>query len=587
MLLKRKLIFVLSLLLILGFATTSLISYYVSRGSLHNQIITSDLPLTSDNIYSEIQRDLLRPILISSMMSNDTFLRNWILNGEKDVGQITQYLSEIKDKYSTSTSFFISEKTGNYYHAGGILKKVKKEEPRDKWYFRLRQMKPQYEINVDIDMAHKDTVTIFINHKVFDFNGEFIGAAGVGLNSNAVNALIETYHNKYKRTIYFVSPSGEVVLHSSSYPGKNDGNIKNIPGISSIADKILSSKNNKLEYETDGKTVFLNTRYIPELNWFLLVEQSSDTSTGNIFSTLIFNLILCGFITLIVIIITRFTINIYQVKLEKMIQSDMKLNLVNQEQKQEIASQQLDLIDKNAKLTLLNSSKDKLFSIIAHDLRGPIGNISQLLTMLEDSYVAGSKEQMADIFSKLQGMSDTTFRLLENLFEWARNQISEVVYNPEEFNLNQLLQECLTIHQVASQEKNITLTASCDDMLSAFADTNMLRTVVRNLISNAIKFTPENGEIHIKAERAADNEIIISIHDSGVGIEKERIPVLFDFTQNKSTYGTNGEKGTGLGLALCRDLVSLNKGEIHVESEPGKGSNFSFTIQSADSKQNS
>ena len=131
MLIKQKLIFVLSVLLIIGFATTSLISYYVSRGSLHNQIITSDLPLTSDNIYSEIQRDLLRPVLISSMMANDTFLRNWILNGEKDVGQITQYLSWIKVKYNTFTSFFISDKTRIYYHAGGILKSIKEDEPRD------------------------------------------------------------------------------------------------------------------------------------------------------------------------------------------------------------------------------------------------------------------------------------------------------------------------------------------------------------------------------------------------------------------------------------------------------------------------
>ena len=585
MLIKQKLIFVLSVLLIIGFATTSLISYYVSRGSLHNQIITSDLPLTSDNIYSEIQRDLLRPVLISSMMANDTFLRNWILNGEKDVGQITQYLSWIKVKYNTFTSFFISDKTRIYYHAGGILKSIKEDEPRDIWYFRVRQMKQPYEINVDVDMAHKDTLTIFINHKVLDFNGEFIGSAGVGLNIDAVKALINTYHNKYKRTIYFVAPSGEIVLHSSSY-GNHGDNIKNTPGIASIADKILSGKSSKLEYEIDGKTIFLNTRYIPELNWFLVVEQSSDISTENIFSTLILNLILCGFITIIIIIITRFTINSYQGRLEKMIQSDLELKLINQEQEQEIANQNLDLLDKNTKLTLLNSSKDKLFSIIAHDLRGPVGNISQLLKMLEESYAAGNKEQTADIFAKLQETSNTTFNLLENLFEWARNQISEVIYSPAELNVNQLLEECLPVHQFNAKEKNIKLTVNCDNTLKAFADPDMLKTVIRNLVSNAIKFTPQNGAIDIKAEPSAGSKITIAIHDSGVGIEPGRIPVLFDFTRNKSTYGTNGEKGTGLGLALCRELVSLNKGEINVESEPGKGSTFSFTIQNAGSSRN-
>jgi signal transduction histidine kinase len=265
----------------------------------------------------------------------------------------------------------------------------------------------------------------------------------------------------------------------------------------------------------------------------------------------------------------------------------MKLNLINQEQRQEIADQHLNLIDKNAKLTLLNSSKDKLFSIIAHDLRAPIGNISQLLNMLAESYAAGDKAQTAEIFAKLQGMSNTTFNLLENLFEWAKNQISEVIYSPEELNVNQLLQECLPVHQFDAKEKNIKLTASCDNQLKAFADPNVLKTVVRNLVSNAIKFTPQNGEINIKAELSTGNKVVIAIHDSGVGIEKERIPVLFNFIQNKSTYGTNGEKGTGLGLALCKDLVSLNNGEIHVESEIGKGSTFYFSLQNADSNRNS
>ncbi len=583
MLIKQKLVFILSILLIVGFTTTSLISYYVSRSSLHKQIITNDLPLTSDNIYSEIQRDLLHPILISSMMANDTFLRNWILSGEKDTAPITQYLNWIKTKYETFTSFFVSDKTKFYYHADGILKTIKAEETRDKWYFRVRQMKQPYEINVDIDMAHRDTVTIFINHKVFDFNGDFIGATGVGLNIDTVKKLTESYHQKYNRVIYFVLPSGEIVINSSSSYGYGK-NIKSMPGISSIADKVLSIKSSKLKYETDGKTIFLNTRYIPELDWFLVVEQSSETSTKGIFSTLILNLMLCGLITVLVIFLTRFTINNYQSRLENMLQSDMQLNLVNQEQKQQIAHQHLDLVDKNAKLTLLNSSKDKLFSIIAHDLRTPISNISQLLTLLEESYATGSTAKSADILAKLRATSDVSFTLLENLFEWARNQISEVIYSPEELNLHELLHECLVVHQIAAKEKNIALTVNCNNTLKAFADRNMLTTVIRNLVSNAIKFTPQNGAIFISAEPSGNNKIAVYIHDSGVGIEEERLPVLFNFTQNKSTYGTNGEKGTGLGLTLCSDLIHLNKGEIHVESEIGKGSTFYFTIQNANNK---
>jgi len=567
------------MLLILGFVTTSLTSYYVTRSSLRSKIVTDDLPLTSDNIYSEIQRDLLLPIFISSMMANDTFLRDWVLNGEKNINQMSQYLKEIKTKYNTVTSFFVSEKTRNYYYSGGILKKVAVGEPRDKWFFRVRQMAPDYEINVDPDMANKDAMTIFINHKVFGFNDEYIGATGVGLKISAVKTLIEKYRQKYNRTIYFVSKTGEIVLYSSAYTVQTQ-NIKNIPEFAAIASKILSGKNNKLEYTKNGRNIYLNTRYIPELNWFLLVEQSDEISSENIFNTLLFNLFLCGVITVCVILITRATINAYQQKLEKIMKADLELKQINQGQKQEIDNQYKELLEKNEKLTLLNSSKNKLFSIIAHDLRTPVGNISNLLELLGDVFDSGSKEKTADIISKLKSSSDSTFKLLENLFDWARNQISEVICNTEELNLHQLLQDCLAQQQIPTDEKNIKIQLNCDATLKVIADANMVKTIVRNLISNAIKFTPENGEIQISAEPASDHKVNIAIQDSGVGISRDLLPTLFDFTQNKSTYGTNGEKGTGIGLSLCRDLVNINNGEIKVESEIGKGSTFSFSLPS-------
>ena len=200
----NNLILIVSLLLITGFLTTSLASYYVSLASLRSQITKKELPLTSDNIYSEIQKDLLSPIFISSLMANDIFLRDWIINGENDITQIIRYLKEIQDKYNTFTSFFVSEQTKTYYHADGILKKVKAEEERDRWYFRVKSMKSDYEINVDPDMANKDSMTIFINYRVRDYQNNFIGTTGVGLKVNAVKDLIKKYQESYGRNIYFV-----------------------------------------------------------------------------------------------------------------------------------------------------------------------------------------------------------------------------------------------------------------------------------------------------------------------------------------------------------------------------------------------
>ncbi|MBT3387909.1 MAG: GGDEF domain-containing protein [Desulfobacula sp.] len=324
----NNLILIVSLLLITGFLTTSLASYYVSLASLRSQITKKELPLTSDNIYSEIQKDLLSPIFISSLMANDIFLRDWIINGENDITQIIRYLKEIQDKYNTFTSFFVSEQTKTYYHADGILKKVKAEEERDRWYFRVKSMKSDYEINVDPDMANKDSMTIFINYRVRDYQNNFIGTTGVGLKVNAVKDLIKKYQESYGRNIYFVDKKGMITLHGSSlltYVKQ----LSEIEGVSSLASDILSKPDGYFRYKRNGKTIHLNTRYIPEFEWYLLVEQSEENGTRQIFKALQINLAVCAVITLVVLSITNMTISAYQKRLEKIAMTDKLTGIYN------------------------------------------------------------------------------------------------------------------------------------------------------------------------------------------------------------------------------------------------------------------
>ena len=209
---KIRLILIITLLLAAGFLATSLASYYVARAALRSEIARNELPLTSDSIYSEIRHDLLRPVFISSLMATDTFLRDWVIGGEIDKDRIVKYLKEIQVKHGTYTSFFVSEKSRIYYHADGILKKVSPDEARDRWYFRVREMADDYEINVDPDMANQDAMTIFVNYRVYDYDHHYIGATGVGLTVGAVKALIKTYQERYNRTIYFVDRQGVVKL---------------------------------------------------------------------------------------------------------------------------------------------------------------------------------------------------------------------------------------------------------------------------------------------------------------------------------------------------------------------------------------
>lgn len=332
---KAKLIAALCVLLSAGFLATSLVSYFVSRNAIRESITTTELPLTSDNVYSEIQKDLVRPILISSMMSRDTFLRDWVLDGERDIEQMTRYLKEIMLHYGAVTSFFVSEPSRIYYSTGGILKSVKEDEARDVWYFRVRDMREPYEINVDPDMANRDKLTIFINYRVVDYEKRFIGATGVGLTVDTVNRLIDDYQQRYGRTIYLTDGQGKITLsgkNSVSTKGVSGvavANIHDIEGLRGQAQAILDAGHGAFEYTSQGRRHFLNVRYIPELKWYLFVTKEEDGALSRIQRTLYLNLLLCIFITAIVLVIVYLTVNRYQKRLETMASTDNLTGLSN------------------------------------------------------------------------------------------------------------------------------------------------------------------------------------------------------------------------------------------------------------------
>lgn len=327
---KNRLVFLLSLVLIAGFVITSLASFFVSRASLRTQIARHELPLTCDNIYSEIQRDLLQPIFISSLMANDTFLKDWVIGGEVDPETIIRYLRNIRKKYQTFTAFFVSEVSRTYYHADGILKTVKKSEERDQWYFRVRTMEAENEINIDPDMANKDTLTVFINFKVRDYLDNFIGATGVGLKVGSVKNLIQRYQKDYDRNIYFADRKGNLTLHGSGF--LIDGNrLQDLPGISLLANRIMNSQEGYYTYRRNGKVIHLTTRFIPEFQWILLVEQTEEQATRQIFKTLLINLGICGVITLIVLFLVQLTLSSYQSRLEAMATIDKLTGVLNRQ----------------------------------------------------------------------------------------------------------------------------------------------------------------------------------------------------------------------------------------------------------------
>ena len=316
---KFSFIVIISLLLTLGFTAVSLISYVVANNSLQTHIRSNTLPLTSDNIYSEIQRDVLPTTIISSLMAQDTFVRKWVMDGETDPQQIVDYLKSVQERYKTATAFFISDSTHNYYHSSGVLKQIRRTDPMDSWYFRVENLKNDFEINVDIDTANPNRTNFFINHKVMGFKGEYLGAIGVGLSSESVKGLIEHYESRYGRQVYFIDPKGGVTLRGAHYQGAD--NIRQTEGLSSIATQILTSPGGSYTYFKNSREVFLQIRFVPELGWHLLVEQV-DKPESLIKNTLWINLVLSFVTTLIVLLVAYLTIGKYQKRLETMATKD-------------------------------------------------------------------------------------------------------------------------------------------------------------------------------------------------------------------------------------------------------------------------
>lgn len=237
----------------------------------------------------------------------------------------------------------------------------------------------------------------------------------------------------------------------------------------------------------------------------------------------------------------------------------------------------------NMNITLgeLNNTKDKFFSIIAHDLKNPFVAITGFSDLLIENLSDYDKQRIEEYLKIISTSSKQAFELLENLLLWARSQTGRIEFQPQSIDIKEVVVDIIALVYSQYIKKNITLSSSVDDMSIVHGDRNMISTILRNLIVNAIKFTPVNGKISVDV-KLINNDSEISVTDSGVGISNADIEKLFRIDSKISTDGTNNEKGTGLGLILCKEFVEKHGGKIWVESEVGKGSRFTFTLPGSD-----
>ena len=342
----------------------------------------------------------------------------------------------------------------------------------------------------------------------------------------------------------------------------NDGNIINIneAGIKLFEydrEEILKMKVSDIVYKEDVEISKEHFKKLENDGFYSLYEGRIKTKSGKIIWVQVNS--------------KEFIKNGVKVGSQDIVRDVTKLKLVEQQ-----------MIQQNLELKDLNNTKDKLFSIIAHDLKSPFNSIigfSELLSNNFENFNDTQKKKYLKIIHK--GISNT-YKLLENLLLWTQTQRGKLVFNPEKINLYLLTNDSIKLMSLVASNKSITIKNLIPESLSLKADETMLSTILRNLISNAIKFTPNGGTIEIDSRLTPKNDtqnyIEISVKDSGVGIPKELKSQIFNIANNTIRPGTDNEKGTGLGLILCKEFVEKHGGKIWVEENTDKGSVFTFSL---------
>lgn len=237
----------------------------------------------------------------------------------------------------------------------------------------------------------------------------------------------------------------------------------------------------------------------------------------------------------------------------------------------------LHLADKYNEVKKLNETKDKILSVISHDLRSPVGTLKSFTDLLVGNIDNYSTTELEEYVSLLSKQSSSVYSILENLLLWANTQRKNISYQPKKQPIVNAVTENILLLEGHAGQKEITLQNDIPEQLTATFDNNLISTVVRNLINNAIKYTPNGGKVSVRAKQGIQFHTIM-VTDTGIGMPTERAHKIFDKASYETTYGTAKEKGSGLGLKLCLEFIETHNGKIWVESQENKGSTFYFTL---------
>lgn len=395
------------------------------------------------------------------------------------------------------------------------------------------------EINTGLGLVYKEmgdipssmkylTKSLEINKKIND-KKEIIKVLGA-LSDNYLN--LQDYKNAY-----------EFLRMHDSY----EDSIVNVESNRKIA-------NLEINYATREKVK--DNELLRKQNEFQEKQLNQQSTILNLFL-----IIMALTVVLLIVIYSRYS-------------AKQKMNRLLYEKNIEIEKQREELYN-------LNVTKDKFFSIIAHDLRNPFMNLMTASEFLITDYNKINNADKIMLIKSIKDSANSSYKLLENLLTWAKSQRGQIKYEPMKFDLKELVEENILLFENAAKIKELNMELDIFEPIEVYADRKMINTVIRNLMSNAIKFTSKEGSVKVSASRSYGN-VKVRVKDNGMGIEDKVVTQLFNIDSNSSNVGTEGEMGSGLGLLICKEFISMNKGTISAMSEIGKGSEFKFTLPSSE-----
>ncbi|BAX82105.1 tetratricopeptide repeat-containing sensor histidine kinase [Labilibaculum antarcticum] len=511
--------------------------------------------------YPKAQKYVQEAIDMSEKFGNTTMLASPLTT----MGQIYS----AQDKLTKAESFFkksleINRKNGNIfgstislYNIGGIEYKLKNYAKALEYFQESLLLSTKINDQIGVLMVNRNIGLIYKDLNKFD--------TALSYYKKAFELAIELDSKEEKLDIY----NRYSELYKST--GQFDKSLNYLEKYISLKDSIYTENSSKqiaeMQTKYDSEKKEKENELLRKNSEIQNLAIAKQTTIRNSFIAL----------SLLIILIAIILYSRFKIKKDANTILSKKNNLI-EEQKKELLQKNNKLTEQYGQVKLLNATKDKFFKIISHDLKAPFNSILGFSELLNSNYDSLDSTERIDMIGEIDRSSKFAYELLINLLTWARTQTGEIKMNKESIILKELVETCANLYGQSAVAKNIDIIVNIPTDITLTIDKNTSLIFIGNLINNAIKFTPEGGLISINTSEEEDF-VRLHIVDTGVGMSSEVIKNLFKIDEGISTQGTNDEKGTGLGLILCKEFVEKNGGDISVISEVGKGSDFTVTLQ--------